>query len=97
MTVAPRLDDAIETAVNLAEVDGVGAPGVLVTGSVVLVGEARSLLVRQQAEEEQPPTGRQPWAEPAATGPSEAPAAADPDDDWSGGVGRWTPMWSTRT
>jgi dihydrofolate synthase/folylpolyglutamate synthase len=43
--VAPRLDDAIETAVSLAETDGVGAPGVLVTGSVVLVGEARTLLV----------------------------------------------------
>ena len=43
--VAPRLDDAIETAVSLAETDGVGAPGVLVTGSVVAVGEARTLLV----------------------------------------------------
>jgi dihydrofolate synthase / folylpolyglutamate synthase len=43
--VAPRLDDAIETAVNLAEVDGMGAPGVLITGSVVAVGEARTLLV----------------------------------------------------
>src|SRR5919107_700132 len=43
--VAPRLDDAIETAVSLAETDGVGAPGVLITGSVVAVGEARTLLV----------------------------------------------------
>jgi dihydrofolate synthase/folylpolyglutamate synthase len=43
--VVPRLDDALETAVTLAESDGVGAPGVLVTGSVVLVGEARMLLV----------------------------------------------------
>jgi dihydrofolate synthase / folylpolyglutamate synthase len=43
--VAPRLDDAIDTAVSLAETDGVGAPGVLVTGSVVAVGEARTLLV----------------------------------------------------
>ena len=43
--VAPRLDDAIETAVSLAETDGVGAPGVLVTGSVVAVGEARNPLV----------------------------------------------------
>ena len=42
--VVPRLDDAIETAVALAESDGVGAPGVLVTGSVVAVGEARTLL-----------------------------------------------------
>jgi dihydrofolate synthase/folylpolyglutamate synthase len=48
VTVAPRLDDALETAVNLAETDAGGAPGVLVTGSVVLVGEARTLLVRQQ-------------------------------------------------
>jgi dihydrofolate synthase/folylpolyglutamate synthase len=43
--VAPRLDDAIETAVNLAETDGAAAPGVLITGSVVAVGEARTLLV----------------------------------------------------
>jgi dihydrofolate synthase/folylpolyglutamate synthase len=43
--VAPRLDDAIETAVSLAETAGVGAPGVLITGSVVAVGEARTLLV----------------------------------------------------
>ncbi len=43
--VAPRLDDAIETAVSLAETDGIGAPGVLITGSVVAVGEARTLLV----------------------------------------------------
>jgi dihydrofolate synthase/folylpolyglutamate synthase len=46
VTVEPRLDDAIEAAVRLAE-DGdevlVGA-GVLVTGSVVTVGEARTLL-----------------------------------------------------
>lgn len=42
--VAPRLDDALERAVTLAETDAIGAPGVLVTGSVVLVGEARTLL-----------------------------------------------------
>jgi dihydrofolate synthase/folylpolyglutamate synthase len=48
VTVAPRLDDALETAVGLAEGEGAGAPGVLVTGSVVLVGEARSLLVTDQ-------------------------------------------------
>ena len=45
--VEPRLDDALETAVRLAEdgADGVlvGA-GVLVTGSVVTAGEARTLL-----------------------------------------------------
>jgi dihydrofolate synthase/folylpolyglutamate synthase len=45
--VAPRLDDALETAIALAESEGVGSPGVLVTGSVVLVGEARTLLVTE--------------------------------------------------
>jgi dihydrofolate synthase/folylpolyglutamate synthase len=47
VTVEPRLDDAIETAVRLAEenADGVLAgAGVLVTGSVVTAGEARTLL-----------------------------------------------------
>src|SRR5918995_1210262 len=43
--VAPRLDDAIELAVNLAEGHAAGIAGVLVTGSVVAVGEARTLLV----------------------------------------------------
>jgi dihydrofolate synthase/folylpolyglutamate synthase len=47
--VEPRLDDAIEAAVSLAEDTGdevlVGS-GVLVTGSVVTVGEARTLLAR---------------------------------------------------
>jgi dihydrofolate synthase/folylpolyglutamate synthase len=47
--VAPRLDDAIDQAVTLAETGGalgesIGAGGVLVTGSVVTVGEARRLL-----------------------------------------------------
>ena len=47
--VAPRLDDAIEEAVGLAETGGalgesIGSGGVLVTGSVVTVGEARMLL-----------------------------------------------------
>ena len=47
VTVEPRLDDALETAVRLAEenADGVLAgSGVLVTGSVVTAGEARTLL-----------------------------------------------------
>ena len=44
--VLPRLDDAIEAAMAAAEGDGVGSPGVLVTGSVVAVGEARTLLFR---------------------------------------------------
>ncbi len=51
--VAPRLDDAIETAVTLAETGGslgesIGTGGVLVTGSVVTVGEARTLLKRER-------------------------------------------------
>ena len=45
VTVVPRLDDAIDRAVALGEEDGVGSPGVLITGSVVAVGEARTLLV----------------------------------------------------
>jgi len=49
--VVDRLDDAIEVAVTLAETGGVlgesiGSGGVLVTGSVVTVGEARVLLRR---------------------------------------------------
>ena len=46
VVVEPRLDDAIETAVQLAE-EGeaqLGGSGVLVTGSVVTAGEARTLL-----------------------------------------------------
>jgi dihydrofolate synthase/folylpolyglutamate synthase len=46
--VAPRLDDAIENAISLAETDNVGAPGILITGSVVAVGEARTLLVSEE-------------------------------------------------
>ncbi len=42
--VVPRLDDAIEAAVRLAEEDGGLSGGVLVTGSVRTVGEARVLL-----------------------------------------------------
>src|SRR3954452_9065668 len=50
--VARRLDDAIEQAATLAEAGGVfgeaiGSGGVLVTGSVVTVGEARHLLRRR--------------------------------------------------
>ncbi|HTZ44109.1 MAG TPA: folylpolyglutamate synthase/dihydrofolate synthase family protein [Jatrophihabitans sp.] len=47
VTVEPRLDDALEAAVRLAEesADGVlSGSGVLVTGSVVTAGEARTLL-----------------------------------------------------
>jgi dihydrofolate synthase/folylpolyglutamate synthase len=50
--VAPRLEDAIEEAVMLAETGGalgesIGSGGVLITGSVVTVGEARSMLKRR--------------------------------------------------
>jgi len=48
--VVPRLDDAIEVAVGRAESDGLGAPGVLITGSVVAVGEARTLLARDEPQ-----------------------------------------------
>jgi dihydrofolate synthase / folylpolyglutamate synthase len=48
VTVVPRLDDAIDQAVTLAEVDGLGSPGVLICGSVVAVGEARTLLVSNE-------------------------------------------------
>ena len=47
VTVEPRLDDAIEAAVRLAEDTGddlLAGSGVLITGSVVLAGEARVLL-----------------------------------------------------
>jgi dihydrofolate synthase/folylpolyglutamate synthase len=51
--VAPRLDDAIEQAATLAEEGGVlgeaiGSGGVLITGSVVTVGEARTMLRRRE-------------------------------------------------
>jgi dihydrofolate synthase/folylpolyglutamate synthase len=43
--VTPRLDDALDVAVRLAEEEGdLGGAGVLVTGSIVTVGEARLLL-----------------------------------------------------
>jgi dihydrofolate synthase/folylpolyglutamate synthase len=51
VTVEPRLDDAVESAVRLAEQspDGVLAgAGVLVTGSVITAGEARTLLGARQ-------------------------------------------------
>lgn len=46
--VEPRLDDAIEAAITLAEDQGeFSGAGVLVTGSVITVGEARLLLGRK--------------------------------------------------
>jgi dihydrofolate synthase/folylpolyglutamate synthase len=47
VTVEARLDDALEAAVRIAEDTGddvLAGTGVLVTGSVVTVGEARTLL-----------------------------------------------------
>jgi dihydrofolate synthase/folylpolyglutamate synthase len=45
--VEDALDDALSTAVGLADAEaGYGGAGVLVTGSVVTVGEARTLLHR---------------------------------------------------
>ena len=58
--VVPRLDDAIETAVTLAEAEGFGAPGVLITGSVVAIGEARTLLVTAEEPERRPDTSLDP-------------------------------------
>ena len=52
VTVAPRLADAIDEATGLAEAGGsggssIGSGAVLVTGSVVTVGEARAMLRRR--------------------------------------------------
>ena len=47
VSVHPRLGDAIEAAIELAEAgpdDALGGSGVLVTGSVITAGEARTLL-----------------------------------------------------
>ncbi len=54
VTVVPSLSDAIDQAAALAEAgeafgDAFGAGAVLVTGSVVTVGEARTMLVRRAA------------------------------------------------
>ncbi len=52
VVVEPRLDDAIETAVRLAEEDADGVlsgAGVLITGSVVTAGDARLLLTGEPA------------------------------------------------
>jgi dihydrofolate synthase/folylpolyglutamate synthase len=47
VSVSPRLPDALEEAIELAEAgpdDALGGSGVLVTGSVITAGEARTLL-----------------------------------------------------
>jgi dihydrofolate synthase / folylpolyglutamate synthase len=65
VTVAERLDDAIDAAVALAdeatEADLPGSGGVLITGSVVTAGDARILLA---------PDGGMPPAEPPPAQPS---------------------------
>jgi dihydrofolate synthase / folylpolyglutamate synthase len=53
VTVAPRLAEALDVATTLAEAgdafgDPLGSGAVLVTGSVVTVGEARTMLVRRE-------------------------------------------------
>jgi dihydrofolate synthase/folylpolyglutamate synthase len=53
VTVAPRLPEALDVATTLAEAgdafgDPLGAGAVLVTGSVVTVGEARTMLTRRE-------------------------------------------------
>jgi dihydrofolate synthase/folylpolyglutamate synthase len=51
VTIEPRLDNALETAVNLSEEnadDVLSGAGVIVTGSVVTAGEARTLLTGQR-------------------------------------------------
>jgi dihydrofolate synthase / folylpolyglutamate synthase len=61
VTVELRLDDAIETAIRLAEGEGgvVAGAGVLVTGSVITAGEARTLLVGTgAAAPSRPPRGQ---------------------------------------
>jgi dihydrofolate synthase/folylpolyglutamate synthase len=44
VAIAESLPDAIETAVQLADTGELGGGGVVITGSVVTVGEARTLL-----------------------------------------------------
>jgi dihydrofolate synthase/folylpolyglutamate synthase len=53
VSVEPRLDDAVTAAVQLAEdaadADQLAGAGVLITGSVVTVGEARTLFGKEPA------------------------------------------------
>ena len=51
VSVSPRLPEALESAIELAEAgpdDALGGSGVLVTGSVITAGEARTLLRRNR-------------------------------------------------
>ncbi|MDN5804677.1 MAG: hypothetical protein L0H26_08865, partial [Microlunatus sp.] len=58
------------------ETDTAGGAGVLITGSVVLVGEARTLLVIDRSAEEDPEADNSPVD-------GRQLLDADPDDDWS--------------
>ncbi|MCW2811750.1 MAG: folC [Friedmanniella sp.] len=83
--VAPRLDDALERALSMADTDSTGSPGVLVTGSVVAVGEARTLLVRpEDARTPDPESGSgsdADWDADYADEPS-ANGQFSGEDDW---------------
>jgi dihydrofolate synthase / folylpolyglutamate synthase len=53
--VRPHLIDAIDDAIRLAEENAIamGTGGVLITGSVITAGEARTLLVRKPKQADQ--------------------------------------------
>ena len=91
-TRAP-LAEVADHVVTLAEADGVGAAGVLVTGSVVLVGEARTLLVNENEPVVRPGVGDDPdddWdadyaEDPGRTGSGRVQSengSDRPEDDW---------------
>jgi dihydrofolate synthase/folylpolyglutamate synthase len=70
VVVTASLPDALDQAVSLAESDGdLAGAGVLVTGSVTLVGEARTLLTRP------PRTPRPP--QPPPLPPAQPPSSPD--------------------
>jgi hypothetical protein len=93
----PRLDDAIEFAVELADAadarseDGPGLPGgalVLITGSVITAGDARRLLTRAEPGEPSPgpastggPARGQGRYEGRDDGPDDGPADRSDDDE----------------
>ena len=58
--IRPKLIDAIDDAIRLAEENALamGTGGVLITGSVITAGEARSLLVRKDRSQRSPEQSR---------------------------------------
>ncbi|WP_185995040.1 bifunctional tetrahydrofolate synthase/dihydrofolate synthase [Nocardioides campestrisoli] len=95
VTVVPRLADAIDRAATLAEVgqelgDSVGSGAVLVTGSVVTVGEARTMLKpaarRGAPKRDRPPGYRQVTAGLDTAAGVEGPDEADDLDDLLAGL-----------